>query len=108
MSGRPLPGEHWLEVDLKDVYTVTSVLIDWEDGFSHNWTLKGKVSADSPWQPIYEGKPSMKKTVSKRHVIHSVEIPKGLQQQYRYVRLFIHKPAMQWGSSVWRFQIWGY
>jgi hypothetical protein len=26
---------------------------------------------------------------------------------YRYVKLVIHKPATQWGSSVWRFQIWG-
>ena len=28
--------------------------------------------------------------------------------EFRFVRLLISRPATQWGSSVWRFQIWGY
>lgn len=26
----------------------------------------------------------------------------------RYVRLNIHAPATEWGSSIWRLQLWGY
>ena len=26
----------------------------------------------------------------------------------RYVRLSIHKPATEWGSSIWRLQLWGF
>lgn len=25
----------------------------------------------------------------------------------RYVRLTIHRPATEWGSSIWRLQLWG-
>jgi hypothetical protein len=31
-----------------------------------------------------------------------------LESGVRYVRLIIHAPATEWGSSIWRLQIWGY
>jgi hypothetical protein len=31
-----------------------------------------------------------------------------LESGVRYVRLIIHAPATEWGSSLWRLQIWGY
>ena len=30
-----------------------------------------------------------------------------IQNSVRYVRLLIHSPATEWGSSIWRLQIWG-
>lgn len=32
----------------------------------------------------------------------------ALESGVRYVRLVIHAPATEWGSSIWRLQIWGY
>ncbi len=26
----------------------------------------------------------------------------------RQVKLLIHRPSTRWGSSIWRFQVWGY
>lgn len=34
--------------------------------------------------------------------------PSVLESGVRYVRLTIHAPATEWGSSIWRLQIWGY
>jgi hypothetical protein len=41
MGGRPIPGEHWLEVDLGQEYPrITRIMIDWEDGYSDSWTVQ--------------------------------------------------------------------
>ena len=31
-----------------------------------------------------------------------------IKSNVRHVRLTIHSPATEWGSSIWRLQIWGY
>ena len=40
MGGRPIPGEHWIEIDLERLCVVEKVIIDWEDGYSDSWTIK--------------------------------------------------------------------
>lgn len=44
--------------------------------------------------------------IANRHDIK----PKSMfvKSSVRYVRLTIHSPATEWGSSIWRLQIWGY
>jgi len=44
MGGTPIPGSHWVEIDLLRLCKVTSILIDWEEAFSQHWILKGKRS----------------------------------------------------------------
>lgn len=39
MQGEPIPGEHWLEVDLEGKYYVTKIVIDWEQAYSNNWSI---------------------------------------------------------------------
>ena len=39
MRGEPIPGEHWVEIDLQGLYTVDKVLIDWEVAYSDQWSL---------------------------------------------------------------------
>lgn len=40
MGGRPIPGPHFVEVDLGRLCYIEKVLIDWEDGYSDSWTLE--------------------------------------------------------------------
>jgi hypothetical protein len=39
MQGEPIPGEHWVTIDLLYSYVVRKVVIDWEQAFSDQWTL---------------------------------------------------------------------
>lgn len=52
------------------------------------------------------------KTIEKnsKHVIQEVSLPADAEfskLNCRYVRLIIHRSSTMWGSSVWRFQVWG-
>lgn len=40
MGGRPIPGPHWVDVDLGRLCVVERAMIDWEDAFSNSWTLE--------------------------------------------------------------------
>lgn len=39
MQGEPIPGEHWIEVDLQEVFSVEKIVIDWEQAFSDQWSI---------------------------------------------------------------------
>ncbi len=39
MQGEPIPGEHWVTIDLEQDYVVRKVVIDWEQAYSDQWTL---------------------------------------------------------------------
>lgn len=52
------------------------------------------------------------KTIEKnpKHVIQEASLPADAdfsRLNCRYVRLMIHRSSTMWGSSVWRFQVWG-
>lgn len=43
MRGTPIPGPHWIEIDLQKEYPVealSKIVIDWEDAYSDYWTLQ--------------------------------------------------------------------
>lgn len=113
MGGTPIRGQHWLEIDLQEDRTsssITRILIDWEDAFSDRWVVLGKqFSAEESWTTIAESRQMKVKSRSKHHVIQEVVLDSRLQhnKKIRFVRLLIHSPSTKWGSSVWRFQVWG-
>ena len=54
MGGRPIPGPHWVEVDLGRLCFIGKIIIDWEDGYSDSWTLEVHVHSDSARNFIVE------------------------------------------------------
>ena len=40
MGGDPIPGEHWVEVDLQGLYHINKLMIDWEVAFSADYSVK--------------------------------------------------------------------
>jgi hypothetical protein len=40
MKGEPIPGEHWVEIDLLNPYNVSSFVLDWEVAYSNAWSVQ--------------------------------------------------------------------
>lgn len=131
LTGAPIPGEHWLEIDLQRVCTITKVLIDWEKAYSDSYTVVGRAYIKKPndlgamalqevWVVLATSKQARLLAMDKMHVIHEVMVNNEVTvyqhperrmsiPPIRFVRLIIHKPAhQQWGSSVWRFVVHGF
>jgi hypothetical protein len=105
MQGDPLPGEHWLEVDLGAPCSLSHVLIDYEKAYADSYTVQGRLTQDETWSEVAVGSAAAQTSASDMHVIH--ELPARAGAAGRYVRLLIHQPATRWGTSVWRFQVHG-
>jgi hypothetical protein len=100
--------------------------------------IKADDSPDSPWTNIATSGQAMISLKNDKHIIHDLlfEKPSTVEESgearadvdlvakpgqtvismpaevrlsgVRLVKLLIHRPAFHWGSSVWRFQVWGY
>lgn len=105
MSGTPLPGEHWVEIDLEHIaLKLTRVVLDWESAYSSEWTLRARLYEDAGWATLAVGSDARQMSTTDKHIVQEVSLPAS---SARYVRLIIHKPSTRWGSSLWRFQVWG-
>ena len=102
MNGTPIPGEHWIVVDLQRPCLVSSLLLDWEVAFCNRFSIltDGK---DKEW---VESKFTKTERKSDKHVIHLVKLTKPVQATR--VKLLMTGRATQWGISLWRMQILGW
>ena len=108
MQGDPLPGEHWLEVDLGAPHRLARVLIDFEKAYAVSYTVQSRLTqgeGGEGWALVAEGSAAAQTAADDAHVIH--ELPARAGAVGRYVRLLIHQPATRWGTSVWRFHVYG-
>lgn len=106
MQGEPILGEHWLLIDLQSPHTIKKVLIDWEQAFSRNWIIQGKlVDSNDKWTTLCTSQEAETTTQNSKHVVHEVTLSKAVI--VKLVQLLIKRPSTRWGSSVWRFQLWG-
>ena len=148
MTGRPIPGPHWVQVNLGRPYHICGVVIDWEDGYSDHWQVVGRQSPDKDdveqdWMLLFNRNDAQMQS-KRRHIVHDVAYRSTYQQpnlnnrnnppghtgaisnvngiyppEYasmivskapalQIVRLDIRRPSTQWGSSIWRLQIYGF
>ena len=110
MGGTPIPGEHWIEIDLEHIATsISRILLDWETAHAIKWTIRARLYEDAGWATIAVGTEAVTVTPTDsqklQHVMQQVILPVNIRA--RYIRLLIHEPATRWGSSLWRFQVWG-
>ena len=68
--------------------------------------MNRKMKNDNDRIPMVSSESSRQKEVVKGEVRNGMDSDEigGV----RYVRLNIHSPATEWGSSIWRLQLWGY
>ena len=115
MTGAPIPGAHWVEIDLERRCSVTRVIIDWEKAHATRYTVKGRSAgeaahAETTTLAVGEKARVEKFTSSKRqHVIHDLEVvrTREIQPAVEFVRVEIDRPATQWGSSIWELRVYG-
>jgi hypothetical protein len=105
MQGVPIPGPHWIEVDLERACKVFKVLVDYETAYSADYAVFGR-NIDEGWISLADSKKgllTLKPT--NQHIVH--ELATDSSVSVRNVKLSIRSIATRWGVSVWRFQIWG-
>ena len=105
MGGTPIPGPHWLEVDLGGPALLERILLDWEAAFATQWTLSARIAPGDAWAALARGTDARETARDARHVVQEAALAAGARG--RFVRLDIEAPATQWGASLWRLQVWG-
>ena len=116
MSGTPIPGEHFLEIDLQRLCTITKILLDWEDAFSDKYSVVAHngvdaAGADAPRTKLATFRDARSfKGAQPKHILHEILVGhrQPISVQYRFVRLVIHGSATRWGPSLWRFHVYGW
>lgn len=94
-SARPV-AEHWLQVDLQSVKSVSRAVVAWESGTSNDYRIEGSVDG-STWQPLARVQ-AAQPTLTHTHDFAPAEV--------RYVRL-TGVPATQYGLNIWEFELYG-
>lgn len=118
MRGDAIPGRHWLELALKAAaLNITKIVIDYEIAYSDDYEVEVFCDNGSGWVVIYKSKSRvLQRTVQKseKHIVHTIQIdnptyPCGESTlSISKIKLNIKNPADRWGTSVWRFFVWGY
>lgn len=103
MNGTPIPGPHWITIDLQQQRRVRSVTIDFETAHATEFRIEQRRSLDAPWTRA-TGQKSGPSSESHQH--HIVDVAFDAFDA-RYVRLYIIKPATMWGVSVWEMRVYG-
>ncbi|CAE8631090.1 unnamed protein product, partial [Polarella glacialis] len=97
MSGVPIPGEHWLVVDLLlPSQQLTRVVLDFEEAHAKSYVLETSSSSTGPWRELVKIKTCctsfLKIEKSPKHVVHTFSRPPAeIWMANRFVRArFIH------------------
>lgn len=89
-------AEHWLQVDLQSVRSVSRAVVAWESGTSNDYRIEGSVDGTT-WQPLARVQ-AAQPTLNHTHDFASTEV--------RYVRL-AGLPSTQYGLNIWEFELYG-
>lgn len=83
MTGRPIRGSHWVEVDLGRPCVVARVVLDWEVAYASQYVVQGRLGSSGPWADIVTHKAAVVSTKrrfshpkqAKKHVVHTLDVP---------------------------------
>lgn len=119
MRGEPIPGHHWLCLDLKfPAHNVSRFTIDYENAYSDNYSIDAFCKNMRKWITVFKSKSGIEEVKTRKsyqHVVHDIALrnpiyPCGLSSvnSITKVRLYIFKPFERWGTSVWSISLYGY
>lgn len=89
-------AEHWLQVDLGVVTSVSRAVVAWEAGTSNNYRIEGSVDGTT-WVPL------SRVDAVQPSLTHTLDFT---PTDVRYVRL-TGLPATQYGLNIWEFELYG-
>ena len=89
----------WLTVDLADHYYLNRIRIYWQDAYATDYVLL--LSEDGvDFEAVYE-------VAGAKGGVQDIMLPEGRRYPARYVKLLCQKRNMQYGSSLWEFEVYG-
>jgi len=126
MGGTAIPGAHWVTIDFNRLVRAYRAIVDWETAFANDYRIQVRSSVEDAWTVLYDGtietdrrrfltrsetgqSPGVKE---KRplHILHDIDISRGavtMSLPFRYLQLYIVRPAAGWGVSVWQLDVFG-
>jgi hypothetical protein len=125
MGGTSIRGNHWIILDfINNVKNINKIELDWESAYCEDYRLEIKLNNDNTneWFVIYNATNSndiiRRKTIKSGqspgvkyemplHIKHIINFNNIDNNPFRYLRLFIVKPANFWGVSLWQFDVYG-
>lgn len=116
-------------LDFNSAVKINSIVLDWEAAHADNYRieLRNKLDDDDAgWTVIFDGSKdhdcqfrSVKKSGQSPgvkyemplHVVHTIELTQVdemiKEMEFRYLRVYIVKPAAGWGVSLWQVDVFG-
>ena len=126
MGGTAIPGAHWVTIDFNRPVRAYRAIVDWETAYANDYRIQVRTNAEEAWIILYDGtsesdrrrfltrsetgqSPGVK---AKRplHILHDIDISRGattMSLPFRFLQLYIDRPAAGWGVSVWQLDIFG-
>lgn len=136
MGGTAIPGRHFVILEFEHKVLAEKVRLDWETAYAEAYRLEARIDDSGPWIILFDGtvgvvgpspvagqrlatpgrvtstagqSPGVPKgVVMPLHVVHDIELDEDAQAvPFRFMRLFVEKPAIGWGVSLWQFDVFG-
>ena len=126
MGGTAIPGAHWIELDMGGRVAARRVVIDWETAHADEYRLEarrepppdGDGGDAAAWSVLFDGvatsgrSPGVRDRAVPLHYVHTIDLPvrpavaAAAAADFRYLRLYIVRPAVGWGVSVWQLDVY--
>jgi hypothetical protein len=119
MYGTPLKGPQWVAIELAQRCVPERVILDWETSYADDYEFQVRIAIGTgdTWAPVKTKRSSRDKS-QKQHIVDVLSVDDAAQAQLRATsaaepqlthefRVYIQRPATQWGVSLWRFELWG-
>lgn len=122
MGGTAIPGEHYITLDFNRFVRAYHITLDWEAAYAKDYHVSVRSSPHEEWKCLFDGaspddhgrrsvtqsgqSPGVTYTLP-LHIIHNIDISQFRDIDFRYLQVFIRKPAAGWGVSLWQVEVRG-
>ena len=121
MSGRSIPGPHWLAITWPPGHRITSVeriIVNYEiascDDYSFSLVAArgeagGAELIHDSQVPAHSANTVITKDGANKRVVHDMKVENKAAAGVNYdmIRLDMWRPATEWGTSVWSIEVFG-
>ena len=113
MQGVPIPGPHWVKIDLGRSAEVARVELDFETAFAKGYKIELSDSgsdAIGDWTTVFWTQKGSGKPSAKQHVVHNADILGGRAlpgPTGRWIRVTLTELGTTWGVSLWEVRVYG-
>ena len=109
-------------LDFHRIVKAYNIALDWEAAYATAYQIRVKFDEGEKWRVLFDGKneQDMKLLKEERagqspgvnfklplHIVHSINLMHSKDVCFRYLQIYIEKPAAGWGVSIWQADVYG-